>query len=84
MICSLIIVYFFIYGMSSMQAKSRLIEEISMLEMEYGLVHERRLEFERQTSLLHPDHINPDFLDQESRNILGLMHDDEIIIRHSE
>ncbi|MBL4802246.1 MAG: septum formation initiator family protein [Emcibacter sp.] len=80
MICSLIIVYFFIYGMRGMQAKANLLEEISVLEQEYSLVHERKVDIESHVALLQPGHVNPDFLDEKSREMLGLMHPDEIII----
>ena len=80
MICSLIIVYFFIYGMRGMQAKSNLLEEISVLEQEYNLVHERKVDIESHVGLLQPNHVNPDFLDEKSREMLGLMHRDEIVI----
>ncbi len=79
-ICSLIIIYFFIYGMRSIQDRSRLLAEISVLKQQYSLVHDRRLEIESHVGLLQPDHINPDFLDEKSREILGMMHRDEIII----
>lgn len=80
MICSLIIVYFFIYGMRSMQVKASLDQEIFALEQEYSLVHERRVDMETHVGLLQPDHVNPDFLDEKSREMLGLLHKDEIII----
>ncbi len=82
MICSLIIVYFFIYGLRSMQVKASLLKEISVLEQEYNLVHERRVDIESHVSLLQPDHVNPDYLDEKSREILGVMHKDEIVIFH--
>ncbi|WP_417623579.1 FtsB family cell division protein [Paremcibacter congregatus] len=80
MICSLIIVYFFIYGMRSMQVKADLLDEIAALEQEYDLVHERKVDIERHVELLQPDHVDPDYLDEKSREMLGLMHKDEIII----
>lgn len=82
MICLLLISYFFIYGMRSMQAKTNLNMEISVLEQEYRLVHERRLGIEIHVGLLQPDHVNPDFLDERSREMLGFMHKDEIVISH--
>ncbi len=78
----MLIVYFFIYGMRSMQAKANLNVEISVLEQEYNLVHERRMGIESHVQLLQPDHVNPDFLDEKSREMLGLMHKDEIVILH--
>ncbi len=80
MICAMIIVYFFVYGMRSMQVKANLIEEIAALEQEYSLIHERKVEIESHVALLQPDNVNPDFLDEKSREILGLMHKDEVII----
>lgn len=82
MICSLIIVYFFIYSMRSLQVKANLTAEITVLEQEYALVHERRVDFESHVGLLQPEHVDPDFLDEQSREMLGLMHRDEIIIPH--
>jgi len=80
MICALIIVYFFVYGMRGMQVKASLIAEIAILEQEYYLVHERKVDIESHAALLQPDNVNPDFLDEKSREILGLMHKDEVII----
>ncbi|MCK5425521.1 MAG: septum formation initiator family protein [Emcibacter sp.] len=82
MACSLLIGYFFIFGMRSMQTKISLNNEISVLEQEYSLIHERRLGIESHVELLQPGHVNPDFLDEKSREILGLIHKDEIVIRH--
>ncbi|VAX06112.1 hypothetical protein MNBD_ALPHA03-42 [hydrothermal vent metagenome] len=80
MIFAMIIVYFFIHGMRSMQVKANLIEEISVLEQEYNLVHERKVDIESHVTLLQPDNVDPDFLDEKSREILGLMHKDEVIL----
>lgn len=80
MICSLIIIYFFIYGLRGIQDRSRLLKEISVLQQQYSLLHDRRLEIESHVGLLQPDHVNPDYLDEKSRETLGLMHRDEIII----
>jgi len=80
MICSLIIVYFFIYGMRSMQDKANLLEEIAVLEQEYHLVHERKTDIEKHVALLKPEHVDPDFLDEKARETLGLIHEDEIVI----
>ena len=82
MICSLIIVYFLIYGLRSMQDKANLLDEIALLEHEYQLVHERKVDIEKHVGLLKPEHVNPDFLDEKSRETLGLMHEDEIVIFH--
>jgi len=79
-ICTMIIMYFFIYGMRSIRDRSRLLEEISVLKQQYSLVHDRKLEIESHVGLLQPDHVNPDFLDEKSRETLGMMHRDEIII----
>ncbi|MCF8474538.1 MAG: hypothetical protein K9G26_07570 [Emcibacter sp.] len=65
-----------------MQTKANLLDEISVLNQEYSLMHERRMEIESHVELLKPDHINSDFLDEKSREMLGLMHKDDIIILH--
>lgn len=83
MICALIIVYFFIHGMRGKQEEAHLLEEINILQQEYDLIHERRVDYEMHVSLLKPEHINPDYLDEKSREILGLMHADEVVIDHS-
>ncbi len=80
MICSLIFVYFFIYGIRSIQERASLLEEISVLEQEYSLVHARKVDIESHVRLLQPGNVNSDFLDEKSREILGLMHRDEIVI----
>ena len=81
-VCSMVIVYFLIHGMRSMQVEAQLLEEIAILEQEYNLIHERKTELDGHVALLQPDHINPDFLDEKSREMLGLMHKDEIVILH--
>jgi len=84
MVCALIIGYFFIYGMRGKQEEARLVEEIKILQQEYDLLHERRLDHEKHVALLKPRHINPDYLDEKSREILGLIHPDEVVIKHSD
>jgi len=79
-ICAMIIVYFLIYGLRGMQAKTNLLDEISVLEQQYGLVRERKRGLESHVELLQPNRVNPDFLDEKSREMLGLMHKDEIVI----
>lgn len=80
MICALIIVYFLIYGVRSMQVRANLLKEITVLEQEYERVHERKTDMESHVALLKPGQVNPDFLDEKSRETLGLMHKDEIVI----
>lgn len=80
LICSLLIAYFFVYGLRSIKAKANLLDEITVLEEEYNLVHERKAELEKHVRLLQPERIDPDFLDEKSRELLGVMHKDEIII----
>ena len=34
----------------------------------------------RRVELLHPEHLDPDMLDERARETLGLMHPDEVVV----
>ncbi len=44
-----------------------------------GLEEERRI-LEHRVSLLHPDNIDPDFLEERARLLLGMVREDELVV----
>ena len=54
--------------------------EVKRVEAELALIRAERERLERKVALLHPDHVDPDMLDERLRLILGLAHPDELIV----
>ena len=65
------------YGLVSWH---RLATEIGELEQRAAILEARRSTLERKVSLLRPDHLDPDLLDEEVRKALGFVRRDEVII----
>jgi len=54
--------------------------EIKRMEAELAELRVERQRMEAQAALLHPDHVDPDMLDEQVRRALGLAHPDELIV----
>ena len=82
-VCTLGVVYFgyhAVQGDRGLIAYAQLGLDVSRVEAELALIREQRKAMERKVALLHPDHIDPDMLDQQARLILGLAHPDELVV----
>ncbi len=81
--CTLCVVYFgyhAVQGDRGLIAYAQLGLEVQRVEVELVAIRDRRFELERKVALLHPDHIDPDMLDEQLRRVLGLAHPDELVI----
>lgn len=83
LLCVLVIAYFgyhAVQGERGVLAHARLAAELAAVEAIAAEVRAERARLERRVALLHPDHIDPDMLDEQVRDVLGLAHPDELII----
>ena len=72
--------YHTVQGQRGLIAYARLDIEVERAEAELRTVSAERQAIESRVALLHPDHVEPDMLDEQTRRILGLAHPDEVII----
>jgi len=81
--CSLVIAYFAyhaINGNRGLIAWQKLNLEMVELQLELDDLRRERARLEQRVSLMQPDNLDPDMLDQRAREILNLAHPDEITI----
>ncbi len=81
--CTVVIAYFayhLINGNRGLIAWQQLQLEVVELQSELDGLREVRARLEQRISLLQPDNLDPDMLDQRAREILNLAHPDEITI----
>lgn len=76
----LVIFYFGVHALNSLKSQGHIQEDITLLEQQYAEINSHRRDLEKHVSLLHPDHVDPDYLDEKAREILGYIHPDEVII----
>ncbi len=69
-----------IRGERGVLALRQLSHRVEMARLEYSKIKSRRLEMENKVKLLHPDHLDPDMLDERARVMLNYGLEDEIII----
>jgi len=56
-------------------------ERLPELEAQAADLNEKKLRLEQRIAHLHPDHVDPDLLDEMVRKQLGYAHEDEKIIK---
>jgi cell division protein FtsB len=54
--------------------------QVELAQLEYFKVNSQRKELEHRVSLLHPDSLDPDMLDERARVMLNYGYKDDIII----
>ena len=82
-LCLLTAVYFgyhALQGDRGLIAYAQTATEIKRMEAELASIRAERRHMEQRAALLHPDHVDPDMLDEQVRRILGLAHPDELIV----
>ena len=82
-LCTLAAIYFgyhAVQGERGFIAYSHNATEIKRVEAELALIRAERERLEARAALLHPNHVEPDMLDEQVRRILGLAHPDELIV----
>ena len=79
-----LIVGYFLYhtvqGERGWFAMVRLQNEVQTAQSTLGNLSEERLELERRTQLLRSDNMDPDLLDEKSRELLNYSNPDEIVV----
>lgn len=73
-------VYHSIEGDRGLFALVRLSEQVQETQAQLDELTAQRKALERRVSLLRPDHLDPDMLDERARLILNLARPDEIVI----
>ena len=82
-LCMLAVIYFGYHGVQGdrgLLAYSKLERNVQKAEIELQAMRAESRRLGRKVALLHPDHVDPDMLDEQVRGILGLAHPDELII----
>ena len=82
-ICSLLIAYFLFHAWSGrygIEAMRELEEERTRLEFELVRIKEKRAALDARVTLLRDGTIEKDMLDEQARQMLGLVGPDEIVI----
>lgn len=72
--------YHVYHGEFGIDSKYRLRERAAVLQAKYDIVHEKRVELERQVTLLHDGTIDKDMLDEQARRALNMSQADEVTI----
>jgi cell division protein FtsB len=72
--------YHSIQGDRGLIAWVHLSQQIEVANANFEKVARERLALERRTTLLRPDHLDPDMLDERVRSTLGLLAPNEIVI----
>ena len=81
--CVLAIVYFgfhYVQGDRGLIAFLRLNEQVASAEQRLLAVRGERKRLEHRVSLLSPDHLDSDLLDERVRAVLGLARKNEVIV----
>ena len=82
-LCALATTYFgyhMVHGEFGLLAYWRLNKEIATLQKEYASVAMTRKALEHRTGLLRPGRIDPDMVDERSRETLGFVDPHDVII----
>lgn len=72
--------YHTVQGDRGLMAWWRLNQEIKQAEESLALLEETRDNLDHRASLLRPDHLDPDMLEERARLMLNLGRDDEVIV----
>lgn len=72
--------YHVIIGNHGLLSRWRLTDEVSQLELKLKTLQQRRGALEHKVSLVRPESLDPDMLDERARIILNLAHPNDITI----
>ena len=72
--------YHVIIGDHGLLSRWRLADEVGRLELKLAKLNQRRERLEHKVSLVRPESLDPDMLDERARIILNLAHPNEITI----
>ena len=72
--------YHAINGQRGMLALRQLSQQVAVASLELATVRSERKELEHNVSLLHPESLDPDMLDERVRLMLGYGYPDDIVV----
>jgi len=72
--------YNVISGDHGLLSKWRLADQVAQLERKLGKLDLQRIQLEHKVSLVRPESLDPDMLDERARVILNLAHPNDITI----
>lgn len=72
--------YHALHGRFGLFARVDLAREITLARGELEQLRAQRLELGRRVAQLQPDSIDPDLVDEQVRNTLGFLREDEVIV----
>ena len=72
--------YFAVNGNHGLVAWLRLQSEIETKQVEFDRLQAERVTLEHRVSLLRPESVDPDLLEEQARARLGLAEPDEVVI----
>ncbi len=72
--------YNVIIGDHGLLSRWRLADEVSRLETKLTKIREKKSQLEHKVSLVRPESLDPDMLDERARAILNLAHPNDITI----
>ena len=72
--------YHTVQGERGLFALHHLGQEVARAEATLSAVRERRQQMAHRVSLLRPDNLDPDMLEERARAVLHLIRDDEVVI----
>lgn len=73
-------VYHLIQGDRGILSRRQLAQRVEVLESELSALQSTKQDLERQDSLLNPNSLCPDMLEERARSVLNLAKPDEIVI----
>ena len=72
--------YYLIYGNHGVLNLARVQQQIELKQAELDRIRAQRLAIEHRVSLLRPESVDPDMLEEQARSRLGLTDRDEVVI----
>jgi cell division protein FtsB len=72
--------FFAVYGERGLLSMHQLQTEVDQSRTSLDKVHDERLRLERRTTLLRPDSLDLDMVDERARQMLNMSHTDDVII----
>jgi len=72
--------YHTVQGERGLFALHQLGQEVARAEATLSALKQRRLQMAHRVSLLRPDNLDPDMLEERARTVLHLIRDDEVVI----
>jgi cell division protein FtsB len=72
--------YYLLYGNHGIINLARVQQQIERKQMQLAQIQEERRALEHRVSLLRPESVDPDLLEEQARSRLGLTDRDEVVI----